>query len=146
LTWRDDEPTRSASAGIDLQSRARLVLRFWKSTEPRWKLCLAFNSIPPGTDGDVHYFIATSKITYFRENSHLLSEVLVFPPDAYDFFPEETAIDFRELRIVPFAKLESKGLRILGQLTAVDIERCESAIRTVRILSNRDRRRLGLLG
>jgi len=119
---------------------------FWKSAEPRWKLCLAFNSIPPATDGDVHYFIATSKIAYFRENPHLLSEVLLFPPNAYDFFPEETAIDFRELRIVPFAKLESKGLRILGQLTAVDIERCESAIRTARVLSNRDRRRLDLLG
>ena len=118
---------------------------FWKSADARWKLCLTFNSTPPEITGDVYYFIATSKLAYFRENPHLLSEVLIFPPNTYSFFPEETAIDFRDLRIVPFAKLQAKGLRILGQLTATDTQRCEMTIRAARLLPNRDRRRLNLL-
>jgi hypothetical protein len=118
---------------------------FWKSTNARWKLCLAFNSTPPAAAGDVHYFIATSKLTYFRENPHLLSDVLIFPPNTYSFFPEETAIDFRDLHIVPLAKLQANGLRILGQLTAAHTARCEAMIRAARLLSNRDRRLLNLL-
>ena len=118
---------------------------FWSSDEPRWKLCLAFNSAPPDPAGDVHYFLATSKLTYFRENPHLLSEVLIFPPNMYSFFPEETAIDFRDLRVVTFAKLQTNGLRVLGHLTTEDVKRCESTIRTARLLSNKDRRRLDLL-
>jgi len=48
---------------------------FWQSTEPpRWKLCVTFNAEPPDAQGDVYYFIATSKITYFRENPQLLSD------------------------------------------------------------------------
>jgi hypothetical protein len=118
---------------------------FWKSADARWKLCLTFNSTPPDATSDVHYFIATSKLTYFRENPQLLSEVLILPARTYSFFPEETAIDFRDLHIVPLTKLQSNGLRILGQLTAADIERCETIIRAARLLSNRDRRRLNLL-
>jgi hypothetical protein len=71
--------------------------------------------------------------------------VLIFPPNAYRFFPEETAIDFRDLHVVPFAKLQSNGLRVLGHLTSADAQRCEATIRTARLLSNRDRRRLNLL-
>jgi hypothetical protein len=59
--------------------------------------------------------------------------------------PEETAIDFRDLHVVPFAKLQSNGLRVLGHLTSADTQRCEATIRTARLLSNRDRRRLNLL-
>jgi hypothetical protein len=118
---------------------------FWKSADARWKLCLTFNSTPPAATDDVHYFLATSKLTYFLENPHLLSEVVIFPPNTYSFFPEETAIDFRDLLIVPFVKLQSKGLHILGKLTSADSERCEATIRAARLLSNRDRRRLNLL-
>lgn len=118
---------------------------FWNSDDPRWKRCLAFNSTPPEPAGDVHYFVATSQINYFRENPHLLSEVLILQPNRYRFFPEETAIDFRDLRIVSLEKLQLKGLRILGNLTPEDVQRCESIIRTARLLSNRDRRRLALL-
>jgi hypothetical protein len=71
--------------------------------------------------------------------------VLIFQPNTYSFFPEETAIDFRDLHIVPFAKLQSNGLRIVGALTAADVERCEATIRAARLLPNRDRRRLNLL-
>jgi hypothetical protein len=118
---------------------------FWNSDNPRWKLCLAFNVTPPEASDDVHYFIATSQLTYFRENPHLQSEILILPGNAYRFFPDETAIDFRELRVVSLTKLQSKGLRVLGYLTADDISRCEAVIRSGRILENRDRRRLGLL-
>jgi len=65
--------------------------------------------------------------------------VLIFPPDTYSFFPEETAIDFRAPSAVRQAS--SKRPCILGQLT----ERRETTIRAVRLLSNRDRRRLNLL-
>ncbi len=119
---------------------------FWNSPDPRWKLCLAFNVTPPTEADDVHYFIATSQLNYFRENPHLLSDVLILPRNEYIFFPEETAIDFRDLRVVPWPKLQSKGLRILGRLSDEDIRRCESIIRAARLLPNRDRRRLGLLG
>jgi hypothetical protein len=119
---------------------------FWQSTEPRWKLCLAFGAAPADPTGDVHYFIATSKVNYFRENPQLLSEVLILPPASYPFFPEETAVDLRELRIVPFMKLQANGLEVLGHLTPEDILRCESIVRAGRLLSNRDRRLLKLLG
>jgi hypothetical protein len=118
---------------------------FWKSTDARWKRCLAFNSEPADAASDVHYFLATSKLTYFRENPHLLSEVMIFSPHAYSFFPEETAIDFRDLHVVPFVKLRSNGLQVLGHLTPADVEQCEATIRGARLLPNRDRRRLNLL-
>jgi hypothetical protein len=119
---------------------------FWKSGGARWKLCLSFGSAPVEAAGDVHYFSSTSKVNYFRENPHLHSEVLILKPGVYSFFPEETAIDFRELRIVPMAKLQANGLEVLGHLTVEDIQRCESIIRAGRLLSNRDRRLLDLLG
>lgn len=119
---------------------------FWQSTEPpRWKLCVSFNAEPPEPQGDVYYFIATSKLTYFRENPQLLSEILIFGKGSYAFFPEETAIDFRDLRTVPVAKLLSKGLRVLGDLSAKDVQRCEAVIKAARLLDNRSKRRLALL-
>jgi hypothetical protein len=118
---------------------------FWNSADPRWKRCLAFNTTPCEPSGDVHYFIATSKLTYFRENPQLLSDVLIIPEKSYRFFPDETAIDFRDLRVVPLAKLQAKGLRILGDLTDEDVRRCESMIRAARLLENRAKRLLGLL-
>lgn len=118
---------------------------FWQSSDPRWKLCLAFNSTPPDPAGDVYYFIATSKLTYFRENPQLLSEILILAAGSYAFFPEETAIDFRELRTAPLAKLLSKGLRVLGDLSAEDVRRCEGVVRAARLLDNRSKRRLALL-
>ncbi|HEV7428512.1 MAG TPA: hypothetical protein VGQ46_19310 [Thermoanaerobaculia bacterium] len=75
-----------------------------------------------------------------------MSEVLIFPANAYRFSPEETAIDFRDLDVVPFAKLQSNGLQVLGHLTDEDTRRCEATMRAARLLSNRDRRRLNLLG
>jgi hypothetical protein len=137
-------PTR-LQRGCVFRAEHDTSYEFWKSAESRWKLCLTFNSTSLEATGDVHYFIATSKLTYFRENPHLLSEVLIFQPNTYSFFPEETAIDFRDLHIVPFAKLQSNGLRIVGALTAADVERCEATIRAARLLPNRDRRRLNLL-
>jgi hypothetical protein len=100
---------------------------FWNSPDPRWKLCLAFNATTPGEADDVHYFIATSQVNYFRENPHLLSDVLIIQPNEYKFFPAETAIDFRDLRVVPWTKLQSKGLRILGYLTDEGPRSVESA-------------------
>lgn len=118
---------------------------FWASSDPRWKLCVVFNTTPPAASDDVQYFIATSQVNYFRENALLASEVLILPPGSYPFFPEETAIDFRDLRIVPRPKLESKGLKVLGDLSAHDIQRCEAIIRAARLLENRAKRRLALL-
>jgi hypothetical protein len=135
----------SVERGCVFRAEHDASYEFWRSAEARWKLCLAFNSKPAEPAGDVHYFLATSKLTYFRENPHLLSEVLIFPASVYSFFPEETAIDFRDLHVVPFVKLQSNGLRVLGHLTAADVRRCETTIRGARLLSNRDRRRLNLL-
>jgi hypothetical protein len=118
---------------------------FWASGDPRWKLCVAFNAVPPAAADDVHYFIATSQVNYFRENPQLESEVLILAPGSYSFFPEETAIDFRDLRIVPRAKLNSKGLKILGSLSEDDVRKCEAIIRGTRLLENRSKRRLALL-
>lgn len=119
---------------------------FWQKSEPpRWKLCLAFNSEAPDAQGDVYYFIATSKVTYFRENPQLLSDVLILAKGSYPFFPEETAIDFRDLRSVPIVKLLSKGLRVLGDLSVDDIRKCETVIKGARLLDNRSKRRLALL-
>lgn len=95
--------------------------------------------------GDVHYFIATSQVNYFREHTHLESEVLVLSANVYEFFPAETAIDFRDLRIAPMVKLQAKGLKVLGQLSEEDISRCVRTIQASRLLENREKRRLGLL-
>ena len=118
---------------------------FWVSGEPKWKMCLAFNVNPPAANDDVHYFIATSNVGFFRENPHLLSDVLILPARAYPFFPEETVLDFRDLCVVPLAKLQAKGLKLLGKLNESDVTRCENTIRSARILGNREKRRLALL-
>jgi hypothetical protein len=118
---------------------------FWISKDPRWKRCLAFNLTPPSVHDDVHYFIATSQVNYLREHPLLASDVRIFAANAYSFLPEETAIDFRELRVVPLAKLQTKGLKFLGKLSTDDIRSCETVIRSARILENRAKRMLGLL-
>jgi hypothetical protein len=43
------------------------------------------------------------------------------------------------------AKLQKKNLKPLGSMTNDDITACEETARTARILTNRDKRRLGLL-
>jgi len=109
---------------------------FWVSPDPRWKLCLAFNATPPSFTDDVHYFIATSQVSYFREHPQFASDVVIFAPNAYPFFPQETAMDFRDLRIVPLAKLQQKGFKPLGRLRASDIAACEATARSARLLEN----------
>lgn len=118
---------------------------FWVSADPRWKRCLAFNTTPPEATEEVHYFLSTSQVNFFREHPQFGAEVLIFPANAYPFFPAETAVDFRDLRAVPMAKLQSKGLRVLGQLSAHDIGRCLAIIMASRLLDNRAKRKLGLL-
>lgn len=137
--------TPDISRGCVFRAEHDSSYEFWNSDEPRWKRCLAFNLVPPSASDDVHYFITTSKLTYFHENPHLLSDILILPANEYRFFPEETAIDFRDLRVVPLAKLQSKGLSILGQITPADVARCEAVIRTARLLENRAKRLLGVL-
>jgi hypothetical protein len=119
---------------------------FWASGESRWKLCVAFNATPPAADDDVHYFMATSQVNFFRERTQLAAEAVIFPANSYPFFPVETVLDFRDLRIAPKAKLQAKGLRVLGHLSDEDISRCVTTIRAARLLENRAKRRLGLLG
>lgn len=118
---------------------------FWISRDPRWKRCLAFNFTPPPVNDDVHYFIATSRVNYFREHPLLMPDVRIFAASSYSFFPEETAIDFRELRVVPLAKLRTKGLKLLGKLSTDDLRSCEMVVRSARILENRAKKMLGLL-
>ena len=118
---------------------------WWQSEEPKWKWCLVFNAKPLQPDEDVLYFVATSQLTYFRENPNLLTDILILAAGTYPFFPVETAIDFRDLRMVPLAKLLEKGLRIAGLLSAADVARCESIVRQARLLENRAKRDLALL-
>lgn len=117
---------------------------FWVA-DPKWKRCLLFNLSPPGNSDEAHYFIATaSGVHYFREHEHLLSDVLIFPAGAYPFFPKETAIDFRELCVVPVKKLRQKNLRLLGHLSVADVQRCATTASSARILETRDKKLLGL--
>jgi len=46
---------------------------------------------------------------------------------------------------VPVAKLVSKGLTVVGDLSAEDVRRCEAVIKAARLLDNRSKRRLALL-
>lgn len=120
------------------------TLEFWVS-DPKWKRCLLFNLAPPQESGDAHYFIATaSGVHYFLENSNLLSDVLILPANAYPFFPKETALDFRELCVVPMKKLREMNLRVLGHLSADDVAKCEVAANSAAQLVNEDKRLLGL--
>lgn len=118
---------------------------FWLSGSPRWKLCLAFNAVPPSLPDDVLYFIATSGVGFFHENPQLADDALILKPDTYSFFPRETALDFRELCVVPFTKLLNKQFKILGSLSDSDVRRCEQRIRSARQLEPRMKRKLGLL-
>lgn len=97
-----------------------------------------------GPDDEVHYFIATSGVHYFRENPHLLSDVLIFPAKSYSFFPKETAIDFRELRVVTLKNLRQKNLRVLGYLSPADVSRCAAAAGAARLLVTGEKKLLGL--
>jgi len=138
-------PPPTLQRGRVFGARHDASYEFWQSSDPRWKLCVAFNATPPELTDDIQYFMTTSKLTYFRENTHLASEVLILAAGSYLFFPEETAIDFRDLRSVPISKLLTKGLKILGDLTGEDVKRCEEIVRAARILDNRAKRRLALL-
>ena len=117
----------------------------WISQQPRWKLCLAFNAVPPAHSDEVLYFIATSGVSYFRENHQLADDVLILPPNSYSFLPKETALDFRGLCVVSFAKLLGKKFELLGRLNDGDLKRCEQRIRSAWVLEPRMKRRLGLL-
>ena len=118
--------------------------KFWVS-QPKWKRCLLFNLSPPGDADDAHYFIATaSGVSYFYEHPLLLPDVLMFPASSYAFFPKETAIDFRELRIVPMKKLRQKNLKVLGYLSGADIQKCASTANLAAQLVTRDKQLLGL--
>lgn len=119
----------------------------WVSQSAEWKKCLAFNVGPAVTDDseNVCYFLATAELWRFRENPQLLSEVCFFPANSYSFFPEETAIEFSYLWLVPLGKLKRHGLKVQGHLTSVDIERCIVGARGARLLSPKERRLLGLV-
>ena len=117
---------------------------FWGDNEARSKLCLVFNAEPVREDDDVHYFLATSKITKHRESPSILSDVLILPPASYPFFPLETLIDFRSLCVVSIEKLVTKKLTLRGVLNAEDVRRCEEVAAKARILDNRHKRLLKL--
>jgi len=74
---------------------------FWHDDDPQKKYCSVFNAEPLSDDGDVHYFLATSNVSRYRESPSLLSDVLILPLGSYEFFDRETVLDFRELCIVP---------------------------------------------
>ncbi|HXH95429.1 MAG TPA: hypothetical protein VNN25_27885 [Thermoanaerobaculia bacterium] len=117
---------------------------FWGDNEPpRSKLCLVFNA-DPVQEGDVHYFLATSKVDRYRESPSILSDVLILPPASYPFFPRETLIDFRRLCVVSIEKLVTKRLTLRGVLSDEDIRRCEDVAAKARILDNRHKRLLRL--
>jgi L-ascorbate metabolism protein UlaG (beta-lactamase superfamily) len=114
---------------------------FWRDGEPpREKFGVVFN-VEPVSHGDVHYFLTSSKIWKYQD---VLSDVLILPVGSYDFFPEETLIDFRYLRIVPLAKLESHGMDPKGPLTMDDVYRCMEIAAKVKPLGRPDKRLLGL--
>ena len=117
---------------------------FWESAEPRKKFCIAFNLSAITEKDDVHYFICTKDVSRFRENTSLLSDCLIVPKGSYNCFPLETAIDTSYLCVVPFAKLNSKGLKVVGTLTATDVQKLESIVSGGRILVTRSRKLLGL--
>jgi len=117
---------------------------FWESGDPRWKLCLVFNVTPPDNADDVYYFLATSKVSKYRENPSILSDTLILPAGAYPFFPEETLLDFRTLCIVSLDKLMGKGMKVVGELNAADLRKCEEIAGTARILENRAKKLIGL--
>jgi hypothetical protein len=117
----------------------------WYDSEPRWKICVAFNVAPPRPEDDVLYFMATSQVTLYRENPVLMGDALEFPRDSYPFFTKDTIVNFREVYAAPLSKLKQHGLRVEGTLSAVDVARCEEAARTAMQLLNKSKRRLGLL-
>jgi hypothetical protein len=118
---------------------------FWTAGEPpRSKLCLVFNVTSPAGAEDVHYFLTTSKVSVYRENPSILSDTFIIPAGQYEFFPEETLIDFRTLCFAPLDKLKSKRLRVLGKISEADVLACAKVAGAARILENRSKRLLGL--
>jgi hypothetical protein len=117
---------------------------FWNSSDPRSKLCLTFNLTPPTAGGDVHYFLATSKVSSYRENPSILSDTFIISPGRYAFFPDETLIDFRTLCVVPMDKLIGKRLEVKGELSKEDLAATEKIVGVARILENRAKKLLGL--
>lgn len=130
--------------GVIFRAEHDASFDFWGSEAPRWKLGLAFNAEPPTPSEDVLYFLATSKVSKFRETPSILSDTLIFPVGAYSFFPDETLIDFRTLCAAPLYKLLRKGLSVKGELTAADIQKCVEVVSAARILPNRAKKLLGL--
>jgi hypothetical protein len=117
---------------------------FWRSPEPRNKIALVFNRNPVGSSDDVHYFLATSKVSKYRENPAVLGDTLIFAAGSYPFFTEETLLDFTNLCTVPYTKLLGKGLQVLGALTDADVARCANTIALARVLENRAKKLLRL--
>lgn len=115
---------------------------FWDGP-PRKKLCLVFN-VEPVSHGDVHYFFATSKVWKYRAMPSIMTDVRVLPQGSYDFFPEETLLDFRYLHIVPLMKLKTHNMTIKGRLTDDDIYECAKTAAAARILGRPDKRLLAL--
>ena len=120
------------------------TLEFWVA-DPKWKRCLLFNASPPGEADNAHYFFATaSGVGFFQQHTNLMSDVLILPANSYPFFPKETALDFREVHVVPMKKLREMNLRVLGHLSAADIARCEVGANSACQLVNDDKRMLAL--
>jgi hypothetical protein len=117
----------------------------WHDDEPRSKICVVFNATPPSLTDDVHYFMATSQVTIYRENPNLMGDALEFPKGSYPFFTKDTVVNFRELYVVPFAKLRRHKFALVGALSEADLERCEAVAGKAIQLLNRSKRLLGLL-
>lgn len=136
---------RMLSRGIVFRAEHDSTYEFWGNDQPpRSKLCLAFNADPVSDGGDVHYFLTTSKVTRYRETPSILSDVLILPPGSYDFFPDETLLDFRRLCVVSFSKLVTHRMTIKGTIGEEDIRRCADIASTARILETSAKKLLRL--
>lgn len=89
--------------------------------------------------------MATSQVTIYRENPNLMGDALEFPKGSYPFFTKDTVVNFREVYVVPFAKLRRHKLELVGALSKADVARCEAVAGKAIQLLNRSKRMLGLL-
>lgn len=137
--------TRTLYRGTVFRAEHDSTYDFWGSEQPpRSKLCLVFNADPVSDGDEVQYFLTTSKVTKYRETPSILSDVLILPPASYDFFPDETLLDFRHLCVVPFAKLATHRISIKGKISEEDVRRCAEIISKARLLENRAKKLLRL--
>lgn len=116
----------------------------WHNPNPQWKICLAFNSAPPGIKDEVYYFFFTTNVSVYRENPVLFGDFMEFPRGCYEFITMDSALDFRKLHRAPLVKLRSHGLSIAGAISGDDRRRCEYAAGVARILPPKDKKLLGL--